>query len=411
MTQAEEVLERFVTALQHADAATALACFAPDGLIVAAHAKGEARFRGRPALADAVTRLLSGFSELRYAPTRRYLTPEQIIEEGTVTAQHTGPFAGAVATGTRVRLNVRLAATSGDDGLLRQLMVWADEGALLVQLGISVSTGAVARAMVAELREGPAETLRVIHGNAPLAEPPAATNSAEARIEPNVARPGNALGPTGLHPAVSAQRDRRGPVRRDRRGPVLAVVALVALATAVAAGVLFLQADRANTSNRAVNEPAAGRASLHPTPGAAPTRLILPPITSPRPSAAPSVQAGKQLVLRSDVLFAGDSASLTATARVAIGRLAAQIRAKNLAGTIQINGYTATVGTADHARALALSIARAFAVAQALQPALAGLSVTLQPQGFGDADPVASNATADGRARNRRVTIVLPTPA
>jgi outer membrane protein OmpA-like peptidoglycan-associated protein len=47
-------------------------------------------------------------------------------------------------------------------------------------------------------------------------------------------------------------------------------------------------------------------------------------------------------------------------------------------------------------------------VAVAMQPGLAGLPVRLQPQGFGDADPVASNATKAGQARNRRVTIVLP---
>jgi len=73
-------------------------------------------------------------------------------------------------------------------------------------------------------------------------------------------------------------------------------------------------------------------------------------------------------------------------------------------------GSLERAGLVDDGR-FAQARARALAVAEALQPALAGLSVTLQPQGFGDADPVASNATADGRARNRRVTIVLPTPA
>ncbi len=33
----------------------------------------------------------------------------------------------------------------------------------------------------------------------------------------------------------------------------------------------------------------------------------------------------------------------------------------------------------------------------------------LAPQGFGEADPVADNATPQGQALNRRVTIILPT--
>jgi outer membrane protein OmpA-like peptidoglycan-associated protein len=77
-------------------------------------------------------------------------------------------------------------------------------------------------------------------------------------------------------------------------------------------------------------------------------------------------------------------------------------------GTIQINGYTDDLGSA--AKNLALSQARALAVAQVLQAGLAGQSVTLAPQGFGQASPVAPNTTDANRARNRRVTIVLPTP-
>ena len=113
------------------------------------------------------------------------------------------------------------------------------------------------------------------------------------------------------------------------------------------------------------------------------------------------------MVLRSDVLFALNSAALTPAAKAAVTTLATQIRSAHVTGTIQINGYTDNLGTVD--KNLALSKARALAVAQVLQAGLAGQSVTLAPQGFGQANPVAPNTTDPNRARNRRVTIVLPT--
>jgi len=113
-------------------------------------------------------------------------------------------------------------------------------------------------------------------------------------------------------------------------------------------------------------------------------------------------------VLRSDVLFALNSAALTPAAKTAVTTLATQIRSSHVTGTIQINGYTDNLGS--NAYDLALSKARALAVAQVLQAGLAGQQVTLAPQGFGQASPVAPNTTDPNRARNRRVTIVLPTP-
>ena len=42
-----------------------------------------------------------------------------------------------------------------------------------------------------------------------------------------------------------------------------------------------------------------------------------------------------------------------------------------------------------------------FMISQGVKPGL------LSAQGYGDADPVASNDTADGRAQNRRVELTL----
>lgn len=88
-------------------------------------------------------------------------------------------------------------------------------------------------------------------------------------------------------------------------------------------------------------------------------------------------------------------------------RVAKQVRSASVTGSIQINGYTDNLGSVAYD--LALSRARALAVASFLQKGLAGRSVTLAPQGFGQANSVAPNTSDPGRARNRRVTIVLPT--
>jgi outer membrane protein OmpA-like peptidoglycan-associated protein len=124
------------------------------------------------------------------------------------------------------------------------------------------------------------------------------------------------------------------------------------------------------------------------------------------PQAHPHLQAGRQLVLRSDVLFSLGSATLTDRSKLTLVRLAQSIAAAHLKGTIQINGYTDNTGTA--ASNVALSLARALAVARVLQAPLAGEAVTLVPQGFGETSPVATNSTVVGQASNRRVTIVLP---
>jgi chemotaxis protein MotB len=53
----------------------------------------------------------------------------------------------------------------------------------------------------------------------------------------------------------------------------------------------------------------------------------------------------------------------------------------------------------------ALSDARANSAAQALRDG--GVSANLSAAGHGDTDPVASNKTVDGRAKNRRVEVIV----
>jgi len=140
------------------------------------------------------------------------------------------------------------------------------------------------------------------------------------------------------------------------------------------------------------------------TPGPAPSSL--PAIVKPSPNAKPTVQPGTPVTIRADVLFQTGSADLTPGAYTRLQSLAAQILDHHVHGQIQVNGYTDNRGTPAFNETL--SVDRANAVTQALRQMLPGVDVTFMPQGFGEADPVASNDTPNGQAQNRRVTIVLP---
>ena len=100
--------------------------------------------------------------------------------------------------------------------------------------------------------------------------------------------------------------------------------------------------------------------------------------------------------------FGSGSANLTAQAQASLRALAAQLRGGS--GSVAVEGHTDSQG-ADAAN-LALSRQRAEAVRRVLEDA--GLpGARLQATGKGESAPVADNTTADGRARNRRVEIIV----
>jgi outer membrane protein OmpA-like peptidoglycan-associated protein len=68
-----------------------------------------------------------------------------------------------------------------------------------------------------------------------------------------------------------------------------------------------------------------------------------------------------------------------------------------------IEGHTDSIGSESYN--LGLSQRRAQAVADYLQSQGVNLNGRFTVQGFGKADPIASNDTAEGRAQNRRVVV------
>ncbi|MCW5140290.1 OmpA family protein [Burkholderia cenocepacia] len=120
-------------------------------------------------------------------------------------------------------------------------------------------------------------------------------------------------------------------------------------------------------------------------------------------AAEPAAAVVERVNLSGDALFATDHATLAPTARESLDRLLSE-RADRTYSQVTVTGFTDSVGSDDYN--LALSKRRAEAVAAYLKGH--GLKTdSMTVSGRGKADPVASNATPEGRASNRRVEIRL----
>lgn len=108
--------------------------------------------------------------------------------------------------------------------------------------------------------------------------------------------------------------------------------------------------------------------------------------------------------LNADVLFKFDKYKLTPKADAVLRDVAAQID-KAKATTIHIDGYTDNVGDTGYNQTL--SERRAAAVLKALKELVTRQGITYTSAGHGENDPFATNATAAGRQKNRRVTVTL----
>jgi outer membrane protein OmpA-like peptidoglycan-associated protein len=127
------------------------------------------------------------------------------------------------------------------------------------------------------------------------------------------------------------------------------------------------------------------------------------------PTPAPSVSiptATRPAIKTSDferIEFENGSSDLTAASEEKIRNIATTLRASP--GThVTVTGYTDNVG-AEQAN-IQLSQSRANAVMNALTAR--GVDADqIRAQGFGSQDPAATNDTAEGRAQNRRVTVMV----
>jgi chemotaxis protein MotB len=127
------------------------------------------------------------------------------------------------------------------------------------------------------------------------------------------------------------------------------------------------------------------------------------------------LQGAIKYTVNSDQLFAPGSWQMSSQGKQIIAKMATQL-APTQQNKIMVNGYTdnAPIGPELQRQGITsnqvLSQKRAEAVMQYL------ISQGLKPnlvsaQGYGDTNPVASNDTAQGRAKNRRVELTLAASA
>ena len=125
------------------------------------------------------------------------------------------------------------------------------------------------------------------------------------------------------------------------------------------------------------------------------------------------LQNAIKVSINSQLLFPSGEWDMSETAKQSIAKVAA-ILAPHQTTKIVVNGYTdnTPIGPGLMKRGvtsnLILSQKRAdtvmqYMISQGVKPSL------ISAQGFGDANPVTSNDTAEGRAQNRRVELTLAT--
>ena len=128
-----------------------------------------------------------------------------------------------------------------------------------------------------------------------------------------------------------------------------------------------------------------------------------PPAPAPAPvAAAPAPPVKKKIVLRG-VNFDFDKSNIRPDAEPILEEAAKTLKDESQL-TVSVNGYTDGIGTAEYNQRL--SERRADSVKNYLEK-LGVAGGRLTAKGFGKSNPVATNDTAEGRAQNRRVELIV----
>lgn len=141
-----------------------------------------------------------------------------------------------------------------------------------------------------------------------------------------------------------------------------------------------------------------------PAPAAPPPPPPPPPpapAPQPAPAPAPAAPTAEKVTFAADAFFGFDSANLKDGGRSDLDNLASQLQGVALEVIIAV-GHTDSVGPEAYNQRL--SVRRA----ESVKAHLVGQGIEanrIYTEGKGESQPVASNATKEGRAKNRRVEI------
>ena len=132
-------------------------------------------------------------------------------------------------------------------------------------------------------------------------------------------------------------------------------------------------------------------------PGKLPKLEMVPPV--------PSIEANSLLItLDSGVLFDVDKYDIRPEAEEALKNLATVLKEMDVKN-FEIDGHTDSDASDEHNQVLSENRANSvknFLVSQ-------GVTAEITTKGYGESKPVASNDTAEGKQKNRRVEIIIPT--
>ncbi len=117
-----------------------------------------------------------------------------------------------------------------------------------------------------------------------------------------------------------------------------------------------------------------------------------------------AIGSARTITLDSAVLFDTGQYVLREAATSALSDVAGEL-AMGATWEVVVDGHTDNVGSDSDNQVLAMNRAESVANYLSMQPGLEGLTVS--SRSFGESRPVATNDTAEGRQRNRRVEITL----
>lgn len=141
-----------------------------------------------------------------------------------------------------------------------------------------------------------------------------------------------------------------------------------------------------------------------PAPPPVAEKAPAPQPPPPAPQPVPPKPVFEKQTLSGVTLFAFDKAVLKPAGKKEIDKLVAKMKEYPEIRLIRVTGYTDSIGTAAYNLKLSKRRADAvknYMVEQGVEPG------RIETRGMGKQDPVASNKTAVGRAKNRRVEIEI----